>query len=112
MNHAKGETMREMRQMWVEADEVWGEYLQPGNVTTLRFDSSRFALRRWDGSEPVPAGTVVRVVETRGYGSLIVTECEDADEVRQLIEDVRPTVAELGDDALQELVDRFPATTA
>lgn len=100
--------MREMRQLWVEADEVRGEYLQPGNVTTLRQDSSTFALRRWDGSDPVASGTVVRVVETRGYGSLLVTECEDADEVAEMIENVRETVAQLGDDALQELIDRFP----
>ena len=83
--------MREMRQVWVEPDQVrGGEAVQVGQLTTIFDDDvATWALRRWDGSEPVQADTVVKVIETRPYGGMLVTEVEDGDEVLGAIERIR-----------------------
>lgn len=65
--------------LWAEPEQLRGENLRPGNVTTTRVDLTEFTLRKWDGGDPLPAGSVVTVVETRPYGSLMVAEmCHEA----------------------------------
>ena len=114
--------MRENRQVWVEANEVRGSGLRPGNVTTLIEASDDFALRRWDGGKALPAGSPVTVIETRPYGSLLVAEMSQKDAAATLraIEAIRgdvrrmqasPATAEAYEDELRRLTvltDRFP----
>ena len=114
--------MREMRQVWVEPNEVrGGETVQVGRLTTLLDATDNFALRRWDNTEPLQADTVVKVVEIRPYGSLLVMEVGDGDVVLRGIDRIRRELAgiekapphvreeyreEIG--KLTALVDRFP----
>ena len=79
--------MTELRQVWVEPDEIRGGRggLFPGQTTTLRVQATWFALRKWDGTEPIPPDTVVKVVETRPYGSYLVTEVPDGPAVKRAI---------------------------
>lgn len=116
---------REMRAMWVDKDEVrGGRYVKAGQLTTLWDEVGEFALRRHDGGEPVPAGTVVRVLETRPYGSLLVTEVPDGDTVLRGIDRIRRELRKIEqapgyvrDEYREEiarlnaLVDRFPEPT-
>jgi len=113
--------MRENRQAWVHNDQVRGEDLRPGNVTTLRRKATMWALRKWDGGRPIPAGAVVTVVETRPYGSLLVAEMlpEEADSTRRAIEKIRADVKRMRSSSMADeyadecrrltlLTDRFP----
>ena len=103
--------MTELRQVWVEPDEIRGGRggLFPGQTTTLRVQATWFALRKWDGTEPIPPDTVVKVVETRWYGSYLVSEVEDGPEVLGAIEQIRPTVEAMAfPGALGDLIARFP----
>ena len=87
--------MREMRQLWVEPGQVRGEIVREGQLTTLVEDVATFALRRWDGGEPVTADTVVKVIETRSYGAMLVSEIPDAAEVLEAIVGIRGEVRKM-----------------
>ena len=103
--------MTELRQVWVEPDEIRGGMrgLFPGQTTTTRVEAAWFALRKWDGTEPVPADTVVKVVETRPYGSYLVTEVPDGPAVKRAIKALRPVVEAMPDPGgVGELIGRFP----
>lgn len=114
--------MRETRRtLWAEPEQLMGEDLRPGNVTTTRVDLTEFTLRKWDGGDPIPAGSVVTVIETRPYGSLMVAEmCHEAQaSTREAIEKIRTDVAnvrasvdaeEFAEECerLTRLTDRFP----
>ncbi len=113
--------MREIRTVWAEPEQLRGEGLRPGNVTTTRVELQTFTLRRWDGSDPLPAGSVVTVMETRPYGSLMVAEMspEAQTSTRGAIEAIRAEVARIrassmaGEfavecDRLTRFTDRFP----
>ena len=103
--------MGELRQVWVEPNEVRGgrKGLVEGQTTTLRVEATWFALRKWDGTEPVPADTVVKVVETRPYGSYLVTEVPDGPAVKRAIKALRPMVGAMPyPGGVGELIGRFP----
>ena len=107
----EGDTMTEPRQVWVEPNEVRGgrKGLVEGQTTTLRVEATWFALRKWDGTEPVPADTVVKVVETRPYGSYLVTEVPDGPAVKRAIKALRPMVGAMPcPGGVGELIGRFP----
>ena len=116
--------MREMRQVWVETNQLrGGGTVQVGQVTTVCDDDvDTWALRRWDRSEPLQLDSVVKVVETRPYGAVLVTEIPDGDEVLKAVGRMRRELAWIEQHACQEdrdeyreevarlnaLVDRFP----
>ncbi len=97
--------MRELRQAWVVPTAIRsGDTVPVGRATTLYGDCDTFALRRWDGSPPIPANAVVVVVERRPYGLLLCREVSEREEreVRRFVEDVRL------DPRFAALVARFP----
>ena len=65
------------RTVWAEPDELSGHPYDTDYLTT-RVPLATFAFNRDRGSEPVPAGTVVEILETRPYGSILVREVKDA----------------------------------
>lgn len=113
--------MREIRTLWAEPEQLRGEGLRAGNVTTTRVELRQFTLRRWDGSDPLPAGSVVTVMETRPYGSIMVAEMspEAQTSTRGAIEKIRAEVTRIQESPMAEefavecagltrLTDRFP----
>ena len=66
------------RTIWVREGDVEGRIGEGAMVTAAR-DLSDWCLRGDDGSEPVAAGTVLEIVETRPYGAAMAmeTDCHD-----------------------------------
>ena len=66
------------RTIWVREGDVEGRIVEGAMVTAAR-DLSDWCLRGDDGSEPVAAGTVLEIVETRPYGAAMAmeTDCHD-----------------------------------
>ena len=66
------------RTVWVQPGDVEGR-IEAGNVVTATRELSDWCLRGDDGSEPVAAGTVLEIVETRPYGAAMAmeTDCHD-----------------------------------
>jgi hypothetical protein len=62
-----------MRTVWVSDTDVAGR-IEAGRVVTATRALSDWCLRGDDGSEPIPAGTALEVVETRGWGAAMVQE--------------------------------------
>ena len=83
------------RTVWAEPDELSGRPYDSDFLTT-RVPLTTFALNRDRGGPPVPAGTVVEILETRPYGSLLVREVKDAG-------DTLATMAGLASDGLFEV---------
>ena len=63
------------RTIWVRDGDVEGRIGEGAMVTAAR-DLSDWCLRGDDGSEPVAAGTVLEIVETRPYGAAMAMETD------------------------------------
>lgn len=68
--------MQGHRQVWIDPEDIGGHVPEVGQVYALTRPNESFALRKWDGTPPLPAGQVVTVVETRWYGSALAQETE------------------------------------
>ena len=64
------------RTVWVKTDDVDGP-LDEGHVVKATHPLSDFCLRGDDGSEPVAAGTLLEIVETRPWGAAMAQELSD-----------------------------------
>lgn len=64
------------RTVWINADDVDGP-LDEGHVVKATHALSDFCLRGDDGSEPVAAGTLLEVIETRPWGAAMAQELPD-----------------------------------
>ena len=56
------------RTVWVREGDVEGR-IEVGNVVTATRALNEWCLRGDDGSEPVPAGTALEIVEDRAWGA-------------------------------------------
>ena len=61
------------RTVWVQPGDVEGR-IEAGNVVTATRELSDWCLRGDDGSEPVPAGTALEIVEDRAWGASMAME--------------------------------------
>ena len=61
------------RTVWVQPGDVEGR-IEAGNVVTATRELSDWCLRGDDGSEPVPAGTALEIVEDRAWGAWMAME--------------------------------------
>ena len=61
------------RTVWVQPGDVEGR-IEAGNVVTATRELSAWCLRGDDGSEPVPAGTALEIVEDRPWGASMAME--------------------------------------
>ena len=66
----------EGRCLWIKTDDVDGP-LDEGTVVTATRPLGDFCLRGDDGSEPVAAGSLLEVVETRPWGAAMAQELPD-----------------------------------
>ena len=76
----------EGRCLWINTDDVDGP-LDEGHVVKATHPLSDFCLRGDDGSEPVAAGTLLEIVETRPWGAAMAQELpalSTADEAREV----------------------------
>ena len=62
-----------MRTVWVNDTDVDGR-VEAGRVVTATHALDDWCLRGDDGSEPIPAGTVLEIVETRPWGASMALE--------------------------------------
>ena len=70
------------RTVWVQPGDVEGR-IEAGNVVTAaRRELSDWCLRGDDGSEPVPAGTALEIVEERPWGASMAMELPALSEER------------------------------
>ena len=67
----------EGRCLWIQDGDVDGP-LDEGHVVTATRPLANFCLRSDDGSEPVAAGSLLEVVETRPWGAAMAQELPDA----------------------------------
>ena len=75
----------EGRCLWIKPDDVDGP-LDEGHVVKATHSLSDFCLRGDDGSEPVAAGTLLEIVETRPWGVAMAQELPALNEAEPLIE--------------------------
>ena len=75
----------EGRCLWIKPDDVDGP-LDEGHVVKATHSLSDFCLRGDDGSEPVAAGTLLEIVETRPWGAAMAQELPALNEAEPLIE--------------------------
>ena len=68
--------MTEVRQVWIEPEDIGGREPRVGQWYALTRACSDFALRGADGTPPLPVGRVVAVVELRSYGAALAQEVE------------------------------------
>ena len=59
--------------LWVQPGDVDG-LIEEGHVVTATRPLADFCLRGDDGSEPVAAGTLLEIVETRPWGAAMAQE--------------------------------------
>ena len=62
-----------MRTVWVNGSDVDG-HIEAGHVVTAARALDQWCLRSDDGSEPIPVGTTLEVVETRPWGAAMAQE--------------------------------------
>ena len=65
-----------MRTVWVDETQVDGD-LREGSRVIANEALSEWCLRGDDGDEPIPAGTLLEVIETRAWGKAMVEEAPD-----------------------------------
>ena len=68
------------RTVWVQPGDVEGR-IEAGNVVTATRELSDWCLRGDDGSDPVPAGTALEIVEDRAWGASMAMELPALSEV-------------------------------
>lgn len=64
------------RTVWIKPDDVDGP-LDEGHVVTATRPLSGFCLRGDDNTEPVAAGSLLEVIETRPWGAAMAQELPD-----------------------------------
>ena len=69
------------RTVWVQPGDVEGR-IEAGHVVTATRELSAWCLRGDDGSEPVPAGTALEIVEDRAWGASMAMELPALSEER------------------------------
>lgn len=102
----------EGRCLWIKPDDVDGP-LDEGHVVKATHPLSDFCLRGDDGSEPIAAGTLLEIVETRPWGAAMAQELPaltTEDETREVEVDlssaaIMQAARELQDVGLFELVE-------
>ena len=62
-----------MRTVWVSETDVDGR-VEAGRVVTATHALDDWCLRGDDGSEPIPAGTALEIVENRPWGAAMAQE--------------------------------------
>ena len=63
----------EGKTLWIQPGDVDGT-LDEGHVVTATRPLADFCLRGDDGSEPVAAGTLLEIIETRPWGAAMACE--------------------------------------
>ena len=58
------------RTVWVRPDDVDVDSLFEGRIVRSARPLSDWCLRRDDGSDPIPTGTTLEIVETRPHGAM------------------------------------------
>ena len=58
------------RTVWVRPDDVDVDSLFGGRIVRSTHPLSDWCLRRDDGSDPIPTGTTLEIVETRPHGAM------------------------------------------
>ena len=98
------------RTVWVQPGDVEGS-IEAGNVVTAARPLSDWCLRGDDGSEPVPAGTALEIVEQRGWGAAMaeelpaLSECEDMTGDPDVMAEIIKAAGELAELGLYEVVE-------
>ena len=104
------------RTIWIREGDVDGR-IEAGNVVTATRELSDWCLRGDDGSEPVPAGAALQIVETRGWGAAMAEELpalSEADDAESQAANTRAWVKaglELQELGLFEVVERVAECT-
>ena len=83
------------RTVWVQPGDVEGR-IEAGNVVTASRELSNWCLRSDDGSEPVPAGTALEIVEVRPWGAALAEELpalSDVDDAESVEADAKAWMA-------------------
>ena len=81
------------RTVWVQPGDVEGR-IEAGNVVTASRELSNWSLRSDDGSEPVPAGTALEIVEVRPWGAAMAEELPEIHDDRTGDPDVMAEIIE------------------
>ena len=96
------------RTVWVRADDIEGS-IEAGNVVTAARPLSDWCLRGDDGSEPVPAGTALEIVEQRAWGAAMAEELpalsEDMTGDPDVMAEIIKAAGELAELGLYEVVE-------
>ena len=74
------------RSLWIQPDDVDGP-IDEGHVVKATRSLSDWCLRGDDGSEPVAAGTLLEIIETRPWGAAMAQELPElstADETHEI----------------------------
>ena len=95
------------RTVWVQPGDVEGS-IEAGNVVTAARPLSAWCLRGDDGSEPVPAGTALEIVEDRPWGAAMAEELpmyEDTTGDPDVMAEIIKAAGELAAMGLYEVVE-------
>ena len=93
----------EGRCLWIQPDDVDGP-LDEGHVVTATRPLSDWCLRGDDGGEPVAAGSLLEIVETRPWGAAMAQELPDVQPLDTSPEAIMTAALELQAVGLFEVV--------
>ena len=100
------------RTVWIKTYDVDGP-LDEGHVVKATHPLSDFCLRGDDGTEPVPAGTLLEIVETRPWGAAMAQELPDVQPLDTSPASILQAMLDLETEGLWEFeTERRPAVTA
>ena len=91
------------RTVWINTDDVDGP-IDEGHVVGATHPLSDFCLRGDDGSEPVAAGTLLEIVETRPWGKAMAQELPDVQPLDTTPASIMQAMLDLEADGLWEFV--------
>ena len=91
------------RTVWINTDDVDGP-IDEGHVVKATHPLSDFCLRGDDGSEPVAAGTLLEIVETRPWGKAMAQELPDVQPLDTSPASIMQAALDLEADGLWEFV--------
>ena len=100
----------EGRCLWIKPDDVDGP-LDEGHVVTATRPLSDFCLRGDDGSEPVAAGSLLEVIETRPWGASMAQELPDVQPLDTSPESILQAMTDLEQIGLWEFAPAGAATS-
>ena len=93
----------EGRCLWIQPDDVDGP-LEEGQVVTATRPLSDWCLRGDEGGEPIPAGSLLEVIETRPWGAAMAQELPDVQPLDTSPAAIMQAALELEAEGLFEIV--------